>query len=94
MDSDPFLSAAWNERGRAKRQEREDYYVRKEPREVTHNAVLVSYQWLMWLVLKSIEYKKQSKETREWNCWSTAFIDPRRYTLLLHLRADAVFHTS
>lgn len=79
-----------------KRQDREDYYVRKEPREVTHNAMLVSY--LVADVVSSLEDKKNhSEETRYWNCWSTAFIETRMYTLLMHrnhLRADAVFHTS
>lgn len=40
-----------------KRQDREDYYVRKEPREVTHNAMLVSYS--MADVVSSLENKKK-----------------------------------
>lgn len=44
-----------------KRQGREDYYVRKEPREVTHNAMLVSYS--MADVVSSLEDKKKKKHS-------------------------------
>lgn len=45
-----------------KRQGREDYYVRKEPREITHNAMLVSYS--MADVVSSLEDKKKKKTLR------------------------------
>lgn len=46
-----------------KRQGREDYYVRKEPREVTHNAMLVSYS--MADVVSSLEDEKKKTNTQK-----------------------------
>lgn len=46
-----------------KRQGREDYYVRKEPREVTHNAMLVSYS--MADVVSSLENKKNTQKKQD-----------------------------
>lgn len=46
-----------------KRQGREDYYVRKEPREITHNAMLVSYS--MADVVSSLEDKKKKNTQKK-----------------------------